>query len=47
MPIMSLLRLPALITGGLPKKALQEMLKGSHQQLGDMIALIRAKLEDQ
>jgi hypothetical protein len=31
---------------GLPEKTVQEILEGSHQQLGDMIALIRAKLED-
>jgi hypothetical protein len=31
---------------GLPKKEVQEILEGSHQQLSVMITLVRAKLED-
>lgn len=31
---------------GLPKEAVRKILEGSHQQLGDMIAVITAKLGD-
>ena len=31
---------------GLPHKAVREILEGSHQEIGDMITLIRTKLDD-